>query len=62
MGGSRRGVTQVGSGDGLDAAARVKGTGQAVSCPGRSTIRKTSADETGISAARSKRGAEKIVG
>jgi hypothetical protein len=30
MGGSRRGVTQVGSGDGLDAAAGIKGTGQGV--------------------------------
>jgi hypothetical protein len=31
-------------------------------CPDPSKTQKTSADETGISAARSKRGAEKIVG
>jgi hypothetical protein len=65
VGRSPRGITQVGGGNGL----RRDGTHQASrpagildECPDPSRIQKTSADETGISAARSKRGAEKIVG
>jgi hypothetical protein len=62
MGGSRRAVRQVGSGDGLDAAARIKRTGQAVSCPGRSTMRKTTADSRHQCCELEARRAEKIVG